>query len=107
MNTEEFLTFSEAAALLPRRGGRKIHTSTLWRWARKGVQGVRLKTWRLGGRFFTTEKALMQFAEELAEVPPRTDRERISRQPIRRQRTERQRRLAIERAERELDEAGF
>ena len=105
--TEEFLTFSEAAALIPRRSGRRIHASTLWRWGRKGVQGVRLKTWRFGGRFFTTEKALAEFAERLAEIPPTQDPDLSYRQPARRRRTERQRRLDIEAAERRLKDAGI
>ena len=67
LHDEQVLTFSEAASRLPRFHGRKVHTSTLWRWARKGVKGVRLETRRLGGRFVTSLEALERFSKKLAE----------------------------------------
>lgn len=67
---ETMLTFSQAASHLPRMQGKKIHTSTLWRWARKGVQGVKLETRKLGGRFFTSLEALERFSKALAEKEP-------------------------------------
>ena len=36
---ESIMTLGEAASALPRVGGKKVATHTLWRWARKGVHG--------------------------------------------------------------------
>ena len=68
LDNERIVTFSEAAAALPKINGRHPHTSSVWRWARKGVQGVRLETRRLGGRFVTSLEALDRFSKQLAEI---------------------------------------
>lgn len=68
---DPLLTLSELAALrtLPRRrGGTKLHTSTLARWATRGVRGVRLPSVVVGGSRCSTERALHAFFAELAEV---------------------------------------
>ena len=70
LTSETIVSFSEAAARLPRINGKKIHASSLWRWARKGIHGVRLETRRLGGRFVTSLEALDRFAKRLAEIDP-------------------------------------
>jgi len=57
MTTAEFMTLAEAAKSLPG----KPHVSTLHRWARRGVGGVRLQTWRVGRRTFTTDEAVAEF----------------------------------------------
>ncbi len=56
---------AEIAGQLPRVGGRKIHTSTLWRWASRGLRGVRLEHVRLGGRIITSLEAVQRFSERL------------------------------------------
>ncbi|NOT01036.1 MAG: DUF1580 domain-containing protein [Phycisphaerales bacterium] len=63
------LTFTEAAKALPPIGGKRVHASTIWRWARKGCRGVILETRRYGGRFVTTLESLDRFAKALAEQP--------------------------------------
>lgn len=68
---ETVLTFPEATRALPQPGGRAIHTTTLWRWARQGLRGaggslVRLEYIRLGRKLFTSKEALARFAERLA-----------------------------------------
>lgn len=107
LHDEEILTFSEAAKALPRINGRKPHASTLWRWARKGLFGIRLEVLRIGHRFCTSKQALERFAAALAEVElqPR----KISIRPTvpkPRGRTDKQRARAIADAERRLREAG-
>ncbi len=42
-------------------GGKPIHRTTLWRWATKGVRGVKLPTCRQGYGVCTTEGALRWF----------------------------------------------
>ena len=65
---DELLTPKQAASLLPVIEGKPIDPSAIWRWARKGIQGVRLEHIRIGGRILTTMEALENFTRELAEV---------------------------------------
>ena len=68
LHDEAVLTFTEAAKALPPLDGRRVHSSTLWRWARRGIRDVRLEVQRLGGRFYTSKEALERFTKALAEV---------------------------------------
>ncbi len=72
---------------------------TIWRWRQRGVRGVRLETFMLGGRRFTTQEAHRRFVEAttLAANGPML--------PATAARTNRQRQAAIARAEKELDAA--
>jgi len=88
---EHLLSFNQAAGLLPH--GARPSSSTWWRWWRKGVRGVRLQTYLVGGRRFTTQAAVEAFVAAL------TAAANGQQQPLR---TPRQRHAAIERAEREL-----
>ena len=103
---ETLLTLAEAAAKLPRRNGRKIHASSVWRWARKGVSGVRLEARRLGGCFFTSVEALDRFSAQLAELPPEAAARKRRTVTKKRRRTEAQRRRDIERSKRALENSG-
>ena len=49
---DELITLAEAARRLPRIDGRKVCDVTLWRWARRGLRGVRLEYVRVG-RIYT------------------------------------------------------
>lgn len=40
-----------------------VNTSTVWRWAQKGVRSIRLETFCVGGRRFTSEEAFARFVE--------------------------------------------
>lgn len=56
--------------LIPRRNGRPVSPSTLWRWTRKGLRAgdgttVRLEVVRVGGRPMTSERAVRDFFKEL------------------------------------------
>jgi hypothetical protein len=50
----------------PRRGGKKLHQATAFRWAKVGVRGVRLETIRIGGSLCTSVEALQRFFERLS-----------------------------------------
>ena len=54
---ESALTLSQASRALPGHP----HVSTLHRWMRRGVRGVRLDAYRIGGRWYTTREALERF----------------------------------------------
>jgi hypothetical protein len=56
-----------------RYGGKEVAYSTKWRWATRGVRGVRLETVRLGGTLYTSYAALSRFSNALSagqDVPP-------------------------------------
>ena len=75
---DELFLLTDAAKLLPNRP----HASTLFRWHRRGVRGVRLETILLAGRRYTTRDALEQFiaattaAADGEPTPTRTPRQR-------------------------------
>ena len=90
MNTCEILDerpfpLSEIPAHVPKKRGRKVHRSTGFRWAGRGVRGVRLETVRVGRTQFTSVAALRRFFERLTQrdvlaassyrTPARRDRE--------------------------------
>ncbi len=52
------LSLAQASRLLPGRP----HPSTLWRWRKKGVRGIKLKTVQIGGRVWVTRSAIADFA---------------------------------------------
>lgn len=80
---EECLSFGQAARRLPSlRGaiatGKGVHPVTLWRWAKRGLNGpdgrkVRLEIVRVGGTNCTSMEALQRFFDRLqGEEPPQT-----------------------------------
>lgn len=67
---EPVMTLVEAAGWRERRFGRRPNVATVWRWAIKGMRGVRLRTISLGRYRYTTASALERFIAEISEVPP-------------------------------------
>ena len=62
-------TLSEAARMCPRRP----HSSTVWRWCRRGItartgERIRLRHIRAGACIFTTQADLVHFFRSLAEA---------------------------------------
>lgn len=95
----EYITLTQAAAELPRRrGGKKTHVVTLYRWTTKGCRGAKLRYAMVGCTRCTTRQWLAEFFERITQasggevVTPRTSRQ-ITR--------------ASERAEAELTAAGI
>ena len=64
--TENILSLSDAARALPKVDGKQPHISSLWRWTKHGVRGVRLEHARIGNRIVTSAEALNRFANNLA-----------------------------------------
>ncbi len=86
--SERFLTMAEAAKLVPPgRNGRPTHLGTIVRWIQHGCKSPtgrveRLRGYRLGGRWLTTQAELRDFMNRLtpdfeAETPP-TDATQVS-----------------------------
>jgi hypothetical protein len=59
------ISLTEASHLIPGRPS----LSTLWRWCRTGVghPRVKLEILKIGGRIFTSKKALQTFIERLSQ----------------------------------------
>lgn len=103
LKNETVIDLTQAAKLLPNRP----HTSSLWRWARKGIGGIRLDYIRAGRRILTSVEAVDRFCRALAEadeVSPRSAHETATRTTHARPA---QRQAAIDQAKRELEAAGF
>lgn len=104
MSTTDKITLTDARNLVPGRPD----VATLWRWAMKGVGGVKLETERWGRRLFTTEQWLNEFQTTLREracCAPAAASSQSPRQPRPRTSTRREQQIAA--AEKRLESAGF
>ncbi len=99
INTESVVSLTEAARILPTRP----HASTMWRWYKRGVRGIRLETVVIGGKRYTSREALQRFIDRTTEA--HDGGAAAPAKPI--HETLRQRRAAITKAEAELAEAGI
>lgn len=90
---EQRLTLTELA----RQEG--VSVPTPWRWANRGVRGVVLETFSIGGRRFTTAEAFRRFVERSTAAAQGT----ATTPPVR---TNRQREASIKQAEAALAKAG-
>lgn len=88
------LSLSAAARLLG------VNISTIWRWRLKGVRGVMLQTFCIGGKRFTTEESLTLFIDATTAAATGDD-------SLPTPRTSTQRERDIDQAERELDHEGI
>ena len=69
--TEQLIRLADVPKLkwLPtRRGGKRLHLSTVYRWEQQGLRGVRLEIVQAGGTRCTTEAALLRFFDSLSNV---------------------------------------
>jgi Protein of unknown function (DUF1580)/Helix-turn-helix domain len=57
---EELLTISEASKEFPIRP----HTTTVWRWVHRGINGTKLESIKIGGRRYTSKEAINRFISE-------------------------------------------
>ncbi|MEZ6232902.1 MAG: DUF1580 domain-containing protein [Phycisphaerales bacterium] len=58
-NGETLITLNDAIAHFPNRP----HIKLVYRWRRKGVGGVVLESFRVGGKWYTSEQAIERFLE--------------------------------------------
>lgn len=78
----------------------ELNPCTIWRWTGRGVKGVRLETFSIGGRRFTTQQAFQRF---VAATTAAANGESATTAV----RTNRQREASIAKAEAELAKAGI
>jgi len=64
---DSLLTMAQAAQLLPRINGRQLTAATVWRWCRKGINGIYLEHQCIGRAIVTTQSALDRFFRRLAD----------------------------------------
>lgn len=70
--SEDTFPLSAIGRRLPRlRRNRPIHPSTGWRWAERGLKGIRLETIKIGGVTCTSAEALRRFFAALTGCPPK------------------------------------
>lgn len=84
--SETLIALTDVPDKLPRRRGKKISYSTVYRWAQRGVRGKRLEVVRIGGVLYTSIEATSRFFCE--DSPSKPSESRID---------------AVMSAERELD----
>jgi len=65
---EKLVSMSEARKAVQARTGRRLDVSTLWRWAMRGVHGVRLEHIRAGRELRTSREAIERFYSRLADA---------------------------------------
>ncbi len=64
--TEKRISLGQAARTID------VHPATIWRWATRGVNGVKLETIRLGGgKLWSSEQALTRFIAATQKKPSR------------------------------------
>ena len=107
MKTEELITLADATHVLPRLNGRRLHSSTIWRWAVKGVGSVKLDYLKIGGRIVTSREALNRFSSALADSDRRPGESQKAHRPEGKHSTDGQRAKAIAQAEVDLEAAGI
>jgi len=92
---EGLISLTEAARHCPRhREGRKVHRSTVSRWATRGVRGCVLETLRTPSGLCTTKQALARFFQEITNTTQATPAApRVSRFPDDRRHAEVEREL--------------
>jgi len=66
---EDAVPVTAAAQFVPGRP----NTSTVWRWCSRGVRGVKLQTFFVGGRRMTSKRFIAEFLERLNAGNPAAD----------------------------------
>ena len=94
LSTENVFPINQAPKHIPGRPSQ----ASVWRWVLHGVGGIKLDSCLMGGRRLTSTEAIQRFADARTAQADGT--------PVP-SRTPRQRQAAIDRAERELSDAGI
>ena len=63
LENETLITLRDVPVHLPKRKGKKVHYSTVWRWVKKGARGRVLESVLIGGVRYTSVAALDRFFE--------------------------------------------
>ncbi len=71
LENESPITLAETPHHVPKRNGKRMHYSTVYRWVTKGVRGRRLESLLVGGVRYTTIEALRRFLHSPLRPPDR------------------------------------
>ncbi len=66
LENEELIRLQDVPGLLPKVNGKSVHWITCFRWATRGVRGIRLQATFTGGRRATSRQAVERFLAALA-----------------------------------------
>ena len=66
---EQAIPLSDVPRYVPKRRGKKVHYSTVYRWATKGARGRVLQTVLSGGLRYTSVEAVARFLAAKPSVP--------------------------------------
>ena len=61
--TEDLIRLNEVPKVLPSR----VDVSTAWRWAMRGVGGIKLETVKIGGKKMTSRQAVTRFIQSTSQ----------------------------------------
>lgn len=61
---KEAIPITEVANHVPKRNGKKVHYSTIYRWTTKGARGRVLESHLVGGIRYTTVEAVQRFLSD-------------------------------------------
>jgi Protein of unknown function (DUF1580) len=64
--TEALCPLADLLAALPQRNGRQTNRSTVLRWVKVGVRGVRLEAVRIGNNWLSSRESLQRFLDQLS-----------------------------------------
>ena len=67
-SNEKLISLKQAARKVPTFDGNNVHAGSVWRWCKKGVNGVRLEYVRCGRRIATSEAAMYRFFRKLSDL---------------------------------------
>ncbi len=82
VQNENVIPLSEVANFVPRRRGKPINLSTVYRWVVRGIRGVRLERVQIGGLTYTSVEAIERFFETLTlAANPDADAQRLAAMP--------------------------
>lgn len=81
--TEQLIPFRDIPSHLPKRDGKKINSSTIYRWTIRGLEGHRLESVYVGGMRYTSAEALQRFdaAVTASKNAPRSNGKQASSTP--------------------------
>lgn len=80
------------------RDGKPPMFSTVWKWCRIGIRGIKLEVFRTPSGYSTSEEAIVRFFQKLSEPAPTMPQKR---------RTEKQKQRAVDHAKKVLAAAGI
>lgn len=71
LGENRLMTLPEAARFVSKKTGMRISPVTVWRWAKRPVDGVELQVVGFGRRLFVSAESLEAYGLAIGKLPPR------------------------------------